>query len=135
MTAPFLAIGVGCRRGVGGEAIAALVTRALAAAARPGDPAVLFTLSDKVGEIGIGEAAARLGLPLVHLPKEALAAVADRVTLRSERVVELFGVPAIAEAAALAGAGPQSRLIVERIAEAGVTVAVALGGKTEETTA
>ncbi|WP_228259647.1 cobalamin biosynthesis protein [Siculibacillus lacustris] len=130
----FLAVGIGCRTGVSGEAIAALVERALAAADAPALPAALFTVVDKVGEAGIGEAAVRLGLPLVHLPRAALAAVADRVTTRSERVVELFGVPAIAEGAALAGAGRGSRLVVERMAEAGATVAVAIGGATEETT-
>ncbi|TBW35249.1 cobalamin biosynthesis protein [Siculibacillus lacustris] len=129
-----MAVGIGCRTGVSGEAIAALVERALAAADAPALPAALFTVVDKVGEAGIGEAAVRLGLPLVHLPRAALAAVADRVTTRSERVVELFGVPAIAEGAALAGAGRGSRLVVERMAEAGATVAVAIGGATEETT-
>lgn len=125
---PFLAVGVGCRSGVAAEVIADLVERALEAAARPDAPAALFTVVDKLGEPGIGEAAAALGLALVHLPRPALAAVADRVTVRSEKVVELFGVPSIAEGAALAGAGPGGRLVVERMAERGVTVAVAIGG-------
>jgi len=131
-TRPFLAVGVGCRSGVAGEVIADLVERALDATARPGLPAALFTVVDKQSEPGIGEAAAGLGLALVHLPRAALAAVADRVATRSEKVVELFGVPSIAEAAALAGAGPGSRLVVERMADRGATVAVALGGGTDE---
>ncbi len=125
---PFLAVGVGCRSGVSGEIVAELVERALEASARPGTPAALFTVVDKQSEPGIGEAAAALGLALVHLPRAALAAVADRVATRSEKVIELFGVPSIAEGAALAGAGPGSRLVVERMADRGATVAVAIGG-------
>jgi cobalt-precorrin 5A hydrolase len=129
---PFLAVGVGCRSGVSGEVIADLVERALETCARPGVPAALFTVVDKQSEPGIGEAAAALGLALVHLPRAALAAVADRVATRSEKVIELFGVPSIAEGAALAGAGPGGRLVVERMAERGATVAVAIGGASNE---
>lgn len=122
----FLAVGVGCRSGVTGEAIAALIERALDGVGAAETPAALFTVVDKQAEAGIGEAAARLGLPLVHLPRAALAAVADRVETRSERVIELFGLPSIAEGAALAGAGRGGRLIVTRMAERGATVAVAI---------
>ena len=124
---PFLAIGVGCRSGVSGGVIAGLIERALDVAARPGTPAAVFTVVDKAQEPGIGEAAAALGLALVHLPRTALAAVADKVATRSEKVIELFGVPSIAEGAALAGAGPGGRLVVERMADRGATVAVAIG--------
>ncbi len=125
---PFLAVGVGCRSGVAGEVIADLIERALAACERPDVPAAVFTVVDKQAEPGIGEAAAALGLALVHLPRAALAAQADKVTVRSEKVIELFGVPSIAEGAALAGAGPGGRLVVERMAGKGATVAVAIGG-------
>ena len=124
----FLAVGIGCRSGVGGEAIADLIERALATVGEAEMPAALFTIADKQAETGIAEAAGLLGLPLVHLPRAALAAVADRVETRSERVVELFGVPSIAEGSALAGAGAGGRLIVKRMAERGATVAVALAG-------
>lgn len=129
----FLAVGVGCRSGVSGEVIAGLVERALDACGRPGLPAAMFTVVDKRQEAGIGEAAVALGLALVHLPRAALAAVADRVATPSDKVVELFGVPAIAEGAALAGAGPGGRLVVERMADRGATVAVAVGGDGETT--
>lgn len=129
---PFLAVGVGCRSGVGGDVIADLVERALDATGLPEAPAAMFTVVDKSTEIGIGEAAAALGLALVHLPRAALAAVADQVETRSERVIELFGVPSIAEGAALAGAGPRARLVVPRMADRGATVAVAIGGLSQE---
>ena len=129
MTRPrLLAVGIGCRAGVSAEAIAELVDKTLADIGEETTPVALFTVVDKQGEVGIAEAAARLGFALVHLPRAALAAVADRVETRSERVVELFGVPSVAEAAALAGAGPDARLLVPRRAERGATVAVAVSG-------
>jgi cobalamin biosynthesis protein CbiG len=47
-------------------------------------------------------------------------------------VIELFGVPSIAEGSALAGAGPNGRLVVARMADRGATVAVAVGGLKQE---
>ena len=123
-----LAVGVGCRSGVSGEVIADLVARTLDEIGEEATPVALFTVLDKQSEAGIAEAAARLGFALVHLPRAALEAVTDKVETRSERVVELFGVPSIAEGAALAGAGPGARLVTPRRAERGATIAVALGG-------
>ncbi len=125
-----LAVGIGCRTGVSGDVIADLVSRTLQDIGEETTPVALFTVLDKQSEIGIATAAARLGFTLVHLPRAALAEVADRVETRSERVIELFGVPSIAEAAALAGAGPDARLVVSRRTDRGATVAVALGGGT-----
>lgn len=118
-----LAIGIGCRSGVPEEAVVALVGQALAGVA--GEPLALFTIAGKETEPGLSAAAARLGLPLVFVPKSDLEAVADRVETRSERVVALFGLPSVAEAAALAGAGAGSRLVVPRISGDGVTCAIA----------
>lgn len=129
MSPRFLAVGIGCRAGVSGEAIAELIETALAAAGEPALPVALFTVLDKASEPGIAEAAARLGHPLVHLPRVALETVSDRVRTRSEKVVELFGVPSIAEGSALAGSGAHGRLIVERMAARGATVAVAVSGE------
>lgn len=127
---PPIAIGLGCRSGVPGDAVVHIVRAALD---RLGlDPAMLAhgagllcTSVEKQSEPGLVEAAVGLGLPLVLLPKSALAAVSDAVETRSDRVVALFGLPGIAETAALAGAGPGARLVLPRIAEAGVTCAIA----------
>ena len=119
-----LAIGVGCRTGVSAEAIADLVRRAIERSGRAGR-AALFTAVEKQSEAGLREAAVKLGLPLVFLPRAALAAMSDGAVTRSERVVDLFGVPSLAETAALAGAGAGSELIVARISADGVTCAIA----------
>jgi cobalt-precorrin 5A hydrolase len=123
VSGPTLAVGVGCRKGCPAQAITGLVGRALERAG--GAPAALFTIADKTGEAGLQEAARALGLPLVYLPRAALAAQEGAGSGRSERVVALFGVPSVAEAAALAGAGPGAVLLVPRMAADGATCAVA----------
>jgi cobalt-precorrin 5A hydrolase len=124
MSLPLLAVGVGCRSGCPGETIATLVRRALGGLGE-GGAAALFTSVDKQGEAGIAEAALLLALPLVYLPRKALEAAAPRAQTRSERVVSLFGVPSVAETAALAGAGAGSALVVPRMAADGATCAIA----------
>jgi cobalt-precorrin 5A hydrolase len=122
-----MAVGIGCRAGCAASAITDLVRRALAQAPAASHAALaLFTSVDKQKEAGIAEAAAALALPLVFLPRAALEAAAPGAETRSDRVVELFGVPSIAETAALAGAGPGAKLVVPRISAAGATCAVAL---------
>jgi cobalt-precorrin 5A hydrolase len=127
-----IAIGIGCRKGCSGDTIAALVRRALAGLdpARPGE-ASLFSIEDKRGERGLDDAAAALDLPLVLLPGTELLAAAPRCETRSARVEALFGLPSLAEAAALAGAGAHSRLVVRRISGAGASCAVARSSETE----
>jgi len=119
-----IAIGVGCRLGCPADAIEALVRQALDRAPTA-ERLGLFTIRDKTGEPGLTEAARRLGLDLVFLTRDALHEQAPFVRTRSIRAENLFGVPSVAEAAALAGAGADSVLIVPRIASQGATCAVA----------
>ena len=140
-----IAIGVGCRSGCSADAIEALVRQALARTT-PGSPTLdeharnwqalvrqtsccewpgLFTIRDKAAELGLIEAAGRLGLRLTFLSRDALREQAPFVQTRSVRAETLFGVPSVAEAAALAGAGPNAVLIVTRIAGQGATCAIA----------
>jgi cobalt-precorrin 5A hydrolase len=48
---------------------------------------------------------------------------------RSLRVLALTGLPSVAEAAALAAAGPRARLIVPRVSAATATCALAVAGE------
>jgi cobalt-precorrin 5A hydrolase len=123
MTGP-IAIGVGCRLGCPADAIEGLVRQALGqapAAERLG----LFTIRDKAGEPGLIEAADRLGLQLVFVDRDALREQAPSVQTRSPSAESRFGVTSVAEAAALAGAGTGSVLLVPRIAGQGATCAIA----------
>jgi cobalt-precorrin 5A hydrolase len=119
-----VAVGIGCRKGSPAGAIETLVRQALDRAPDAA-PFGLFTLVDKRGEPGLVEAAGRLGLELIYLSRDALKARDEDVRTRSELAESLFGVPSVAEAAALAGAGPASVLIVPRIAAGGATCAIA----------
>ena len=124
-----VAIGVGCRAGVAGEAIAALARRALKEAGAPEGEIGMFTLAAKAAEPGIIEAARLLRAELTSLPLAALNAQAERILTPSAPAQARFGAPNIAEAAALAGAGECGRLLGPRLAAHGATCAVALSSE------
>jgi cobalt-precorrin 5A hydrolase len=124
-----VAIGVGCRAGVSGEAVAALARRALAQAGAPEGERRMFTLAAKSAEPGLIEAARLLRAPLTPLPLEALEAQRERILTPSAAAELRFGAPNIAEAAALAGAGEGGRLLMPRLAADGATCAVALSSR------
>ena len=117
-----IAIGVGCRKGVAAEVI---VRQIVAATADLSPASGLYTIADKHGEAGLMAAAERLGLPLTFLPREALASVAQLTITPSPATDKRFGLPSVAEAAALTAFAGRARLIVPRQAGEGVTVAVA----------
>jgi cobalt-precorrin 5A hydrolase len=122
--------GVGCRKGASADDIGAVIGDALARAGVSATALDLIAAPElKRGERGIVVAAAALGVPLVLLPRAELEAAGARVQTRSERVLEMTGVPSVAEAAALAAAGPQARLILPRIAAATATCALAMVGE------
>ena len=121
-----VAIGVGCRGGVAGDAIAALARRALTEAGAPEGEVCMFTLAAKAGEPGIIEAARLLGAKLRALPLAALDAQAERILTPSLLAQARFGAPNIAEASALAGAGEGGKLLGSRLAADGATCAIAL---------
>jgi cobalt-precorrin 5A hydrolase len=119
-----IAIGIGCKSGVTADDVITLIEEGLSRV--EGETiAGLFTVASKSHEPGLAEAATSLSLPLLFLPEIALKSVACRTETRSERVVALFGVPSIAETAALVGAGEGSTLIVPRMSRGGVTCAIA----------
>ncbi len=64
-------------------------------------------------------------MPLVRVAPGDLEAAGSRTQSSSPRVKALVGVPSVAEAAALAAAGPKAKLILPRIAVGPVTCALA----------
>jgi cobalt-precorrin 5A hydrolase len=95
--------GVGCRKGASADDIGAVIGDALARAGVSATALDLIAAPElKRGERGIVVAAAALGVPLVLVPRAELEAAGARVQTRSERVLEMTGVPSVAEAAALA---------------------------------
>jgi cobalt-precorrin 5A hydrolase len=111
--------GLGCRRGAREEDIVAAIAEALAVAGRPGGTvARLATSAARAQEPAILNAAASLGLTLDAVAEAALQAAAPGCLSRSARVLAETGVPSLAEAAALASAGPGAVLLGPRVAVA-----------------
>ncbi len=121
-----VAIGVGCRAGASGGAIAALARRALEETGAPQGEIGMFTLAAKADEPGLIEAARIIGVALMALPLAALSAQAGRILTPSPSAQARFGAPNIAEASALAGAGEDGWLLGPRLAADGATCAIAL---------
>ncbi len=117
--------GVGCRRGASAAAIETVIAAALARAGLTSQRLdVLATGAFKRDEPGIAAAAAAHGVPLILVAQADLERAGGRATY-SRRVAELMGVGSVAEAAALAAAGPAGRLVVPRIAIGPATCALA----------
>jgi cobalt-precorrin 5A hydrolase len=117
--------GVGCRQGASAAAIETVIAAALERAGlTPQGLDVLATAAFKGDEPGIATAAAARGVPLILVSQADLEIAAGRAT-HSRRVAELVGVGSVAEAAALAAAGPAGRLMVARIAIGPATCALA----------
>jgi cobalt-precorrin 5A hydrolase len=121
--------GVGCRRGTSASAIEKVIAAALARAGlASGTIDAIATADVKRDEPGIAEAAAALGIRLVLIPQADLERAGSRAATQSQRVMDLVGVPSVAEAAALAAGGPAARLLLPRIAIGPATCALATSG-------
>jgi cobalt-precorrin 5A hydrolase len=118
--------GVGCRRGTPAPDIETAIRATLARAGVGADALdAIATAQAKGAEAGIAVAAKRFGVRVVLVPEAELKAASARSTTRSERVLALTGVPSVAEAAALAAAGPSARLVSPRLVIGAATCALA----------
>jgi cobalt-precorrin 5A hydrolase len=129
MDQAMIVAGIGCRRGAAAQEIEAAIRAALArAGVAAADLRAIATASVKAAEPGIAATAAKLGLSLVLVADNELKVAGARTVTRSDRVLALTGVPSLAEAAALAAAGPTSRLIAARLVVGAATCALARSG-------
>lgn len=118
--------GVGCRRDAPAADVEAAVRAALASANVAADALdAIATIAAKQNEAGIRTTAARFGVAIMPVAEPELASAGERTITRSERVLALLGVPSVAEAAALAAAGPHARLICPRLVIGAATCALA----------
>lgn len=92
--------------------------------------AALATAADKADAPALRELAGELGLPLRAVPLAELAAQATQ-TLSSRQPLR-YGAGSVAEAAALAAAGPGARLIGARAISADGMATAAIAEGTEE---
>jgi cobalt-precorrin 5A hydrolase len=119
--------GVGCRRGASALDIEAAIRAALARANVETDALdAVATIAAKRGETGIKTAAEKFGVAVLLVAEADLIAAGGRARTRSERVYALTGVASVAEAAALAAAGPSARLLSPRLVIGAATCALAV---------
>lgn len=113
--------GLGFRKGVSAESLRAALRLV-------GRPEVLATAAGKEGEPGLRRLAAELGLPVIAVPHDRLAAQGIEGSAKS---MAIYGTGSVAEASALAAAGPGARLIVGRKTGPDGMAVAALAGGTE----
>lgn len=121
--APILSVGVGCRRGTPAREIHDFVLRVLTENGLAVESVAAMGSADiKKDEVGLQEAARKLGLPLEFFDADTLKTVdAPNPSAMVERHV---GTPGVSEAAALLLSAP-GELIVPKQKTSRVTVAVA----------
>lgn len=117
--------GVGFSSNCGPLELANLVREAEAAADRAAS--ALATPDWKAEAACLKTAAAMLDLPVLPVGPDELNAVAGRVSTESAAARAAADVGSVAEAAALAAAGPGSRLTLARITSAHATCALSEG--------
>ncbi len=123
---PLLALGVGCVRGASLDALQSSVERALSEAGLAREAvALVATIDLKEAEPAVCELAALLGVPVRLFSADELQALEPRLKHPSQAVRRAVGVAGVAEAAALAAAGPEAKLILPKRIGPGVTLAVA----------
>jgi cobalt-precorrin 5A hydrolase/precorrin-3B C17-methyltransferase len=119
-------LGLGCARGCDVSEMWNLVQRALAEAnIAPEAVACVTSLDLKGDEPAMIETARRLGVPYRLFDATALEAEASRLANPSEVVFAEVGCHGVSEGAALAAAGSEAVLVVEKVKTANATCAIA----------
>lgn len=118
--------GVGFRRDVTSDEIAELVRQAFARAEiNLNQLSGIATIETLATMPAFNNAAFKLAVKSYAIGEAALAFAASQVKTISARALAAHGVGSVAEAAALGAAGPTARLVLERIASANATCALA----------
>jgi cobalt-precorrin 5A hydrolase/precorrin-3B C17-methyltransferase len=121
-----LALGVGCERGTPPGDLIALVEGVLATEGLARQSlAGVFSLDLKADEAAVHVLARHLGVPARFFDAVRLNAETPRLKNPSETVRAETGCPGVAEGAALAAAGPDGELIVEKTKGPRATCAIA----------
>lgn len=122
-----LLLGVGAARGADPEAAVALAERVLDAAGAPASAvAAVVSLDLKADEAAVHAVAEAFGASARFFDAQTLERQTPRLANPSETVFAEVGCHGVAEAAALAAAGPEGRLLVPKRKSAEATAALAL---------
>jgi len=120
--------GLGSRKAISAEQVHAAIDAALVHSHLSAQQLDLIAVPALKGaDAGIQAAAAARGLVLLLITQDSLEAANPRTVTRSTHSMAAMNVHSVAEAAALAGAGPNARLLAPRISVGPVTCALAEG--------
>lgn len=121
-----LVLGLGCERGTPSDEVIRLAEEALAVAGIDRRELTgIASLESRVAEPAMIAAARHFSVPFVVFDAGTLEAQTARLQNPSEIVFSLTGCHGVAEAAALAAAGPSGALIVPKIKSPHATAAIA----------
>ena len=121
-----LAIGVGCERNASPDEVITLVNQVLSQHdLASASIAAIASIDVKSDEAAIHAAARHFNVPARFFPAHVLRLETPRLKNPSEIVEREVGTPGVAEAAALALAGPDSDLLVEKTRSLRATCAIA----------
>lgn len=123
---PSLVLGLGCERGAPVEEVIALAEEAIRASGHDREAlALVVSLDTRADEPAMRAAASHFSVPFRTFDVATLEAETPRLANPSEIVFRRTGCHGVAEASALAAAGPSGRLLVEKRKSAQATAAVA----------
>lgn len=129
LTPPCLAIGVGCERMAPAQGLENLARGLMTEAGlAPAAVAAIGTIDLKADEPAMAGLAAALDRPLRLFDAATLEAETPRLANPSDTVFREVGCHGVAEAAALALAGPDAALVVEKVKHGPYTLAIARAG-------
>lgn len=121
-----LVMGLGCERNASPSEVIALAEQVLSTHnLAPASLAAIASLDLKSDEAAVHAAAKHFNVPACFFSAENLAKESPRLKNPSYIVAKEVGTPGVAEAAALATAGPDSELIVEKTRSVRATCAIA----------
>jgi cobalt-precorrin 5A hydrolase/precorrin-3B C17-methyltransferase len=122
-------LGLGCERGTLPAEVLALAIAALdAAGIAAAELAAIASIDNRRHEPAILAVAAHFSVPVVFFDAPRLEEETPRLKNPSAKVFARVGCHGVAEAAALAAAGPDAELAVAKIKSAHATAAVARSG-------
>lgn len=118
--------GIGAQKGVKAKDVLAAVDAALEAhGLQRKAVTALYSNTTKAAEAGLADAAKQLGIECHAIAYQKLRKAAEHTITRSGASIAATGLSSLSEAAALAAAGPGSRLLGPRIEVGPVTCALA----------
>ncbi len=115
LMAEMMVLGLGCRRGASPEGLVALAETVLSqAGVPPVELSAIATIRSRAHEPAIHAVADRFALPILAFDAATLERETPRLQNPSDVVFRETGCHGVAEAAALAAAGPRARLLVAK---------------------